>query len=115
MLPLCPQSRTVSTDGINGGSIVEMAAMFKQLPQHMTPVVTEAVSPEQFLALQSRLESLHAAGLMTDEELLFLGPAAVLVPSWSSLSRAALCAGEKIRVHKNAVAHTHYLAEHAHS
>jgi hypothetical protein len=34
-----------------------------------TIVVTEAISPEQLLALHSRLESLHAAGLLADEEL----------------------------------------------
>eukprot|EP01043_Picozoa_sp_COSAG02_P030088 COSAG02_NODE_1904_length_10439_cov_157.636267_10_plen_164_part_00 len=60
---------TIASDGTNGGSIVEMAAMFKQMQQYMAPVVTEAVSPEQLLALQSRLESLHAAGLLADEEL----------------------------------------------
>ena len=82
--------------------------MYKQMPQHMAPVVTEAVSPEQFLALQSRLESLHAAGLMADEELFavediiqdFSDLRQSWLPSWSSLSRAALCAeNKKIRVH----------------
>jgi hypothetical protein len=54
---------------VGGGSIEEMAALFKTMQQHMAPTVTEAVSGEQLLALQSRLESLHAANLIADEEL----------------------------------------------
>ena len=52
-----------------GGSIAEMAALFKQMQQHMAPTVTEAVSVEQLVALQARLEVLHAANLLADEEM----------------------------------------------
>jgi hypothetical protein len=79
-----------------GGSIAEMAALFKQMQQHMAPTVTEAVSVEQLVALQARLEVLNAANLLADEEMFAIEDA---IAGFSDLRQSLLQQAQTVTVH----------------
>ena len=70
----------------------ELEAQVAKLRQEIAP--HEAIAPAQIQALESRLEALHAAGLLSDEELCALED--VLA---DLIEARARCAGQVVTMH----------------